>query len=57
MVACYTYVISALRRLKQKNYEFQVSLGYIATLGLKMAAKVFSYHSTITNILNRICVD
>jgi hypothetical protein len=32
MAACYTYVISALKGLKQESYEFQASLGYIATL-------------------------
>lgn len=54
MAACYAYVVPSLRRLKQENYEFQSSLGYIATLCLETTANIFPYHPTITNILSRI---
>lgn len=49
----YAFVIPALRRLKQENYEFQASLGHIASLCLKATMKAFPYHPTITGVLSR----
>jgi hypothetical protein len=45
-VWCYTPIIPALRRLKQENFEFEVSLGYVARPYL--GNKIKSVHAHIT---------